>query len=112
MIPEENTLAEIVRKFPAASAVFEKYDLDYCCGGKKTLRAACTDEVTLQKIEHALHRIIENDSTASELIEHIVNKHHAFVKSATPVMQAHLEKALARHGAGHPELQKIFDLFM
>jgi regulator of cell morphogenesis and NO signaling len=50
--------------------------------------------------------------SAAELIEHIVNKHHAFVKSATPVMQAHLEKALARHGAGHPELQKIFDLFM
>jgi len=123
MIPEENTLAEIVRKFPAAAAVFEKYDLDYCCGGKKSLRAACTDDATFHKIEHALHRMMETELNsgpvthfdkmpAGELIDHILNKHHAFVKSSTPVMQAHLEKVLAKHGADHPELQKILELFM
>ena len=68
MIPEENTLAEIVRKLPAAAALFEKYDLDYCCRGKSTLRAACKDEATLQKIEHALHRMMENDSAGNETV--------------------------------------------
>jgi len=123
MIPGENTLAEIVRKFPAAAALFEKFDLDYCCGGKSTLRKACKDEVTYQKIEHALHRMMEDDSngseavhfetmSATELIDHIVNKHHAFIKSSSPVMQAHLEKVLYKHGSDHPEMEKIVGLFL
>ena len=122
MIPEENTLAEIVRKFPAAAALFEKYDLDYCCHGKATLREACKDETIFKKVDHALHRIIENEWTntetvhfdslpAGELIDHIVSKHHAFVKNSSPLIYAHLEKASLKHSARHPELQKIFQLF-
>ena len=121
MKTQENTLAEIVRKFPAAAALFEKYNLDFCCRGKSTLREACKDDDAFQKIGLALQTMIENSNgaerihydkmSACELIDHIVNKHHAYIKSTAPVMKAHLEKVLYKHGSEHPELEKIAGLF-
>ena len=37
----ETSLGAIVAARPALARVFEKLDLDYCCGGKQTLAAAC-----------------------------------------------------------------------
>ncbi len=33
--------SEIAAERPASVRVFEKYDIDYCCGGKISLAAAC-----------------------------------------------------------------------
>jgi regulator of cell morphogenesis and NO signaling len=122
MIPEEHTLADIVRKFPAAAAVFEKYDLDYCCHGDVTLRTACPDEALFHKVEHALHRIMENAWTDSdtlhydhlrlpELVHHILGKHHAYAKAAIPRISASLDKLALRHGEKHPEVLEIRERF-
>jgi regulator of cell morphogenesis and NO signaling len=116
-------LSEIVRKYPAAAALFEKYDMDYCCHGKQTVSEACEGDLTkFQKVEHALHRIFENDlaNTAAvhyekmsvgELINHIVNKHHSYVKESMPDILAHLQKVASKHGGRYPEAIKILELF-
>jgi regulator of cell morphogenesis and NO signaling len=116
-------LSEIVRKHPAAATLFEKYDLDYCCHGKQTVREACQgDIIKHNKIEHALHRIFENDLTETgtvhfeqqpldQLINHIVDKHHHYVKESMPVILEHLRKVTTKHGDRHPELRKVLELF-
>jgi regulator of cell morphogenesis and NO signaling len=121
---DELHVAEIVRKYPASAALFEKYDIDYCCHGKQTLREACEgDLVKFQKVEHALHRIYENELTNTavvhfesmdlgELINHIINKHHHYIKEYMPVIEAHVHKVFTKHGQRHPELAKIYELFM
>jgi regulator of cell morphogenesis and NO signaling len=120
---KELTLSEIVRKFSSAAPLFEKYDLDYCCHGKRTLQEACEgDLVKFSKVEHSLHRIFENELNntnvvhfekmeVADLINHIVNKHHYYVKENVPLIYAHLEKVSSKHGNHHPELLKIFELF-
>ena len=40
-IAMQNTLKEIAVTLPGSTRVFEKFGLDYCCGGAQTLSAAC-----------------------------------------------------------------------
>jgi len=119
----ELSLANIVNKFPSAAGLFDKFDLDYCCHGKQTLREACKDDpAKFNKIEHALHRIAEDVITGIEyhnfenedlgvLVNYIVNKHHKYVKESMPVILAHLEKVSTRHGDRNPELFEVYQLF-
>jgi regulator of cell morphogenesis and NO signaling len=51
------------------------------------------------------------DATVTALTAHILEKHHAFVKRETPRLKALLGKTHAVHGADHPELALIRDLF-
>ena len=37
------TLAAIVDANPSAARVLEHHQLDYCCGGRRTLEEACAD---------------------------------------------------------------------
>ncbi|CAN5397205.1 iron-sulfur cluster repair di-iron protein [soil metagenome] len=121
--PIELSLSSIVNKFPATASLFEKYDLDFCCKGKLTLKEACKDDqVKFKTVEHALHRMIENEwtnkdvvhfenSDLSDLIDHIVSKHHHYVKESMPLIFSHLEKVSTKHGDRHPELHQIYQLF-
>jgi regulator of cell morphogenesis and NO signaling len=36
----DQPLGELALSIPRASALFRKYDMDYCCGGKQTLARA------------------------------------------------------------------------
>jgi regulator of cell morphogenesis and NO signaling len=37
----QKTLAELVNEDPRRAAVFQKWGLDFCCGGKQSLQTAC-----------------------------------------------------------------------
>src|SRR3954466_7099370 len=96
----EMSLSEIVKKYPSAAALFEKFDLDYCCHGKQTLEQACEgDLVKYGKVNQALRQValqalsknnlvhFEN-MEINELLDHIINKHHHYVKESMPVIYA------------------------
>lgn len=36
------TVRDLAVENPAATGIFEKFGIDYCCGGGKSLREACT----------------------------------------------------------------------
>ena len=38
----DQPLGELALSIPRASALFRKYDMDYCCGGKQTLERAAS----------------------------------------------------------------------
>lgn len=51
----DQPLGELALSIPRASALFRKYDMDYCCGGKQTLaRAAARKELDVEAIEAQL----------------------------------------------------------
>lgn len=119
---EKKTLAEIVNLKPAAASVFEKYHLDFCCKGKRTLEEACkNDKLTLKLVSDELEHVFEtSSSTAEERVEeqsidnlcaYIRDHHHAYVRRSSPLILAHLEKIVNKHGSRHPELKKILSLF-
>src|SRR5450631_513722 len=41
VITPQTTIGELVAARPALARLFEKLGIDYCCGGKQTLHAAC-----------------------------------------------------------------------
>ena len=48
----------------------------------------------------------------AELIQHIVDKHHSFVRQDLVRLQRLGEKIRDKHAAAHPELKRIMELFV
>jgi regulator of cell morphogenesis and NO signaling len=116
------SLAKMVIMKPSAAAVLERHHLDFCCKGKQTLADALADDKELlEKVNKELEEIFsaknENASTnfenysLTELVNHILNKHHKYVKEILPVLYEHTQKVASKHGERHPELVKIAELF-
>ena len=38
---DDTTVAQLAISHPGALGVFEKYNIDYCCGGYRSLEEAC-----------------------------------------------------------------------
>lgn len=52
-----------------------------------------------------------NDSSLTALIDHLLEKHHAYTKKALEELQPLIDKVVRVHGAGHPELGELHVLF-
>ena len=116
----ETTVRDLALEIPAATRVFEKMGIDYCCGGTRSLGEACASAgVKLRDVEIALtlaaHAKTENPDfqtiTLETLIHHIVIKHHSFTRLEIARLNALLAKVCMVHGERHPELLEIYVLF-
>jgi len=121
MLTTQTTLAEIAVKQPAASRVFHRYHLDFCCHGNRPLREACDEyglvpESVLAEIESEGRKCGEvsrwEERPLSELTAYIVDYYHRRLREELPLLvamasrveQVHGEKAACPRGlAGHLE---------
>ncbi len=119
----EKTVREVVLQNPAAARTFEKLGIDYCCGGHRTLDQACqTAGVPVGEVLAALDKdaaapLADADrdwrtASLSALIAHIRDTHHRFTRSEIQRLVPLFEKVVAAHGANHPELGKMRDIFL
>ncbi|HVJ98159.1 MAG TPA: iron-sulfur cluster repair di-iron protein [Acidimicrobiia bacterium] len=111
------TLADIVSERTESSRVFERFGLDYCCHGDRTLDEACQaaglQTATLADLLDAV--AVAPDDAWSELpipalADHIVAIHHAYAREELPFLDALATKVLGVHGDRHPELGAVRDL--
>lgn len=121
-ITPETTVGQIVAAKPSRSRVFEKLGLDYCCGGKKPLSAACAEKGLDTNTVVAMLEATEGLDTAqagtdpqsmtmTELCDHIVNTHHAYLNEELPRIEALTQKVANTHGGKWPwavEVAKVF----
>lgn len=118
----EKTVREIAIENPSSIRVFESLGIDYCCGGKKPLRDACMhanvdydralELLEKAKIDSAAPSSGEwTEKPLGPIIEHIVKKHHAYVRQETARIGTLLTKVVPKHGPSHPELIRIEELF-
>ncbi len=113
------TVRELAVELPQATRVFENLGIDYCCGGGKSLQEACSaanipvDEVllSLETPAPSNGRVDWKTAPLRELIEHILSRHHSYVRAEIPRLEALLAKVYAVHGANHPELAGIQESF-
>lgn len=101
--------------------LFQINNIDYCCGGNKTISEACYEagiEPGLFITE--LQKIVENPDPDSdyinslelgELCDYIVKRHHFYVKKNIPFLKQNLDKICEVHSDKHPELKEIKKLF-
>jgi regulator of cell morphogenesis and NO signaling len=116
------TLAQLVKTNHKAGTVFEKYHLDFCCKGKRTLEQACTEQqLPLTEVVTELETVFSKEGSQvgpdfenirpSDLCDYIINTHHSYVKNEMPQIYAWLQKVASKHGERHPEMYKIYELF-
>ncbi|MBL7749416.1 MAG: iron-sulfur cluster repair di-iron protein [Chitinophagaceae bacterium] len=118
----EKSLAQIVTNNHRAAAVFEKYHLDFCCKGKRSLMQACEEkqlniteivaELNMAEQHNSAKAVIDlNQQSLSQLADHIVTHHHQYVKNEMPAIAGYLQKIAAKHGSRHPEMLNVFEVF-
>jgi regulator of cell morphogenesis and NO signaling len=117
MIAAQSTLRSIALQEPATIRVFERFHLDYCCGGNRPLDDACTQKgldvnavlASLTEVANAAEPAASDfaHATPTELIRHIIQTHHAYIRSELPRLLPLAERAAAKHGPVRPELRQI-----
>ena len=117
------TVKEVAIEMPQATRLFEKLKIDYCCGGDKPLGEACaTAGVDVEKLARMLEEAGRVDAegngsldfqhaSLTELITHILDKHHIYTKLEMSRLEALILKVIGVHGANHPELNGVGELF-
>ncbi|HET9431983.1 MAG TPA: iron-sulfur cluster repair di-iron protein [Chitinophagaceae bacterium] len=114
---KEETLGQIAAKDLRKAAIFKKYGLDFCCGGKKTVKEAAREKgLDVTKIEQELQQADKNyvtrplpygDWSLDFLADYIVNTHHSYVRKTLPELRGYAAKVARVHGSHHPELLTI-----
>ena len=117
----EQTLANIVLEQYQTVSVLEKYNLDFCCKGKRSLKTACEEkglslDHVLSELDPIINKSIEKDidfnsMTSDELITHIVLHHHFYVKQSLPNILSHVERVATKHGDRYPYMIEVFEIF-
>lgn len=109
-ITPETTVGELVATRPQLARLFETLSIDYCCGGKQTLAAACARRglevgTTIALLESAGAAFAagpsEVDAAAmglGQLADHIVSTHHAYLKQELPRLAEMADRVATKHG--------------
>ncbi|EOU1502210.1 iron-sulfur cluster repair di-iron protein [Clostridium perfringens] len=125
LIRKDYSLGEVVTVYPAVVKKFNDMELDYCCGGSKSLEVALKEKgVDVDKFVEDLNKEFKEfkfensqyvdwrEKSSEELINHIVEIHHAetfrLLKEIDPLMV----KVFRVHFSHDPELlMKVHSLF-
>jgi len=118
---QATTIGELVASDFRKAEVFGKFGLDFCCGGKKTLKEACEKEgIDEKEVKDELDKITDrpkdnqhdfNSWGLDFLTDYIINIHHKYVKESVSMLYQYSDKVANRHGSNHPEVIKIAQLF-
>jgi regulator of cell morphogenesis and NO signaling len=111
------TVAEIALEQPMAIPVFERFGIEYCCGGRMPLAEACElKNVAVEKVVAALEAASCKSvagtrdwgkEALADLTHHILTKHHTYCKSELVLLSGLAVKVVKRHGGRDPELSII-----
>ena len=118
-------IGEIAAVFPKATDIFMEYEIDFCCGGDRTLEVVIkeqniSEEELLSRLNDAytaFDKLAGEDkdwraATSAELIDFIVNKHHSFMREELPAAEKLLNKIVRVHYVENGQvLSKLHKLF-
>ncbi len=120
-ITPDTHVGEVVRLNFRTAHLLQENNIDYCCGGNKTLTEACAEAgvdsaaliAELEKVAATADPDTDfiNSLELNELSDYIVRRHHSYVRKNIPFLKESLEKVCRKHGKAHPELFEIRQLF-
>jgi len=120
-VEDMSTIGELVVEDYRKAEVFRKHGLDFCCGGKRSVKAACEKRgVDYKLVKEDLDRLDSDQGSSMEnfndweldfLCDFIVNKHHKYVTESIPMLLEFSAKVARVHGERHPETIDIAHYF-
>ncbi|HFD2049534.1 iron-sulfur cluster repair di-iron protein [Clostridium perfringens] len=125
LIRKDYSLGEVVTIYPAVVKKFNNMELDYCCGGSKSLELALKEKgVDVDKFVEDLNKEFKEfkfensqyvdwrEKSSEELISHIVETHHAETFRLLKEIDSLMVKVFRVHFSHGPELlMKVHSLF-
>lgn len=118
---EDRTVGEIVAERPSHSRVFQAFGIDFCCQGGRTVRDACEKkgialEAVIEQLEAAARDKAEPEWNPAELplaelVTHIVDTHHRFLRDEMPRLLAMATRVAQVHGGHTPSLVKVLEVY-
>ncbi len=124
-IDASKSVAELVVEQPSLTRVFEKLGIDYCCGGKRSLKEACEKRgldaqsvlLTLNALSGAQNGAADAETdwsraALSELCDHIEQTHHRYLIEELPRIATLVDKVSRVHGGNHPSLHQVKEVFI
>ena len=109
----QKTIGEIAAFDYRTIQVFEKYGIDFCCGGQKGLGEACAEkDLSADQVLQELAQAAQSAGGPGErydqweldfLADYIVNQYHTYTKSMLPSVMDFANKVAEVHGDKHPE---------
>ncbi len=110
MSTTSTSLAELAATHAAASRIFASHGLDFCCGGERSLEAACRQAgldpaAILAAVTSDPAPAARDWSVAprAALIDHILETCHAPLKAELPRLEGLAAKVAERHAGRAPE---------
>ena len=113
-------VADIATAAPGTIKVFQRYQLEFCCGGRIPLAEACAAsgldvDVVLAELEAATatddDAIDWSRQPLAALVAHIQNRYHEPLGVELPRLAAMADKVALRHGERLPHLRELRDVF-
>ncbi|WP_243289326.1 iron-sulfur cluster repair di-iron protein [Clostridium perfringens] len=125
LIRKDYSLGEVVTVYPAVVKKFNDMELDYCCGGSKSLEVALKEKgVDVDKFIEDLNKEFKEfkfensqyvdwrEKSSEELISHIVETHHGETFRLLREIDPLMVKVFRVHFSHDPELlMKVHSLF-
>ncbi|CAN5494589.1 iron-sulfur cluster repair di-iron protein [soil metagenome] len=121
-IESRPTVGALVAANPLRARVFERYGIDYCCGGKIEFADACirrglNPAMVVEQLEAQDAEIVSTGepdwltAPLTELADHIVEVHHGWLQRELPRLDQLTEKVARVHGERDPRLIELRGLF-
>jgi regulator of cell morphogenesis and NO signaling len=118
---KDKKIGEIVTIDIKTAVIFEKYGLDFCCGGGQTLEQACISKgVDIEVIISDINKLSNKDMTLQdfesmpldELVDYIKKTHHKYIYENAQPSAEFIQKVANVHGERHPETIEIAKLYI
>ena len=121
-INEQSLVTDIVISDYRTADVFRKYDIDFCCGGRRPLAAACEimglDITEIKKeLQNATRNIHISPSLPfgewplDFLCDYIAHIHHTYLRKAIGITKAHLQNFALGHRKKFTYLDELESAF-
>jgi regulator of cell morphogenesis and NO signaling len=121
-IDPRSTLAQIVLAHPATARVLQQHGLDFCCRGEVPLADACAARgLDAGALAAALEEAAAargaapardpRDLSTAELVAHVVERHHRYLREALPALRPLADKVARVHGPHEPRLVPLATTF-
>ncbi len=121
MVNESSTVATVVLEHSETAEVFQRHRIDFCCRGERSIEVAARDRgIAPDALVKELRRAIEDRGApqgelnmqglaTGTLVDHIVDKHHAYLRKTLPFLVPLGKKVARVHGEHNPKLPALRD---
>jgi len=120
-IRSETRVGDLAARHPATMRVFQRYGIDFCCGGKRPLATACEDlgvalaDVT-RDLQNAMAGPVESEpawhnGSLQERIEGIIDRYHRPLEEELLRLDRMMRRVLRVHGRRRPALASVAEVF-